>query len=876
MNELSSSVSSLSLDNLSHQTITHTKKKRPARAFHNIASNSIASNLNGQFPSNSSLAEVPSFVTSPIAQAIASPIDSSVTTENIPLATNRLTQQAEYLTKSYEQTTQGVGRQLYNISPSPITLHYAMDAGVSDTRLINMSTRMIPSDEYVRDGTKIPLGLTVQPFANCLPKNGIPTLPDSYLLRCNRCRAYNNPFFKYNHDSTVSCNLCGVKTNVSDQTDPLRHGTVDFIAPPQYNLTPHDPLPLHYIFLLDLSLTSKDGKAVYAFIEACRNAINVIAEEQKKCRIAIMGYDKYIRFYKLSAAQDKLSEVLITDITDPYLPLSKDFFVDPNESMEIIQLTLDKLFDMLDKTELGILTDNCYGSALNFAKFAMESLTMNQGGKIISFVNSKPNCGNGNLSIVRDNNLKNSLICENDFYKKLGNGLLNSFISVDTYVLNARFIDMVSISYPSLVTQGKFHYHPSFGNDDFKTVISEMVHDVRSMTGYQCLLKVRTSNGISVSKYYTNDASSADPRIAALSKDTNLDIALKYDDKLKPGTNVFIQASLLYTDIHGVRKIRSLNTNSTVATAIGDIFKNCNQHIVLNLILKDAIYSQIKKWAVAKVRERVDEPLTNMLTQFFGLVSGHSGESSINTLPKCISSLPDYILSFVKTELLKVPVQSTRGNDRIYDLINFLTLPSNQLLFKLCPQIIPLHVPMENDDLTVFDADGTLLNIVPDCVDNLSVSNGQVFFTDGGCYLINVGERIYLWLNERTNSMLIQDLLGTNLPPNQLVLEQCTLPELDTEINQKARNMIRHWCNVMSKDFIPVSLLRPGIDRYYSQIMPHILYEDSNMQRIESKETYVRNVKDKVKNKIMKKDYVKAGTSLSNAHEHMHQNYVQF
>lgn len=67
--------------------------------------------------------------------------------------------------------------------------------------------------------------------------------------------------------------------------------------------------------------------------------------------------------------------------------------------MKIINDTLIKISGYISTDKYSHVPQVCYGSALQAAKLALDTVTGGQGGKIICSLNSLPTIGNGNLSL---------------------------------------------------------------------------------------------------------------------------------------------------------------------------------------------------------------------------------------------------------------------------------------------------------------------------------------------------------------------------------------------------------------------------------------------------------------------------------------------
>ena len=323
-NILAASVSALSLDDPAMQSggASSKKSRRPHRAYHNFSSGTVPTvgnspyttpQLNQQDGFQQPLqAFTPrqfggpgfnngsgSVMSTPImgsqeqfgASEASSPYGQSALDMTVPqptshiVPTQRFEDQAQYLQRSFETCRDSV-------PPLPTTQFYCVDQGSCDPHLMSLSMYNIPESEHLRGATKLPLGVTIQPFASLTLNDAeVPTIQlpmDGTPLRCRRCRAYANPKFQFTYDSSVICNICKVKMQVpaehsapmgpngqrSDLNEKLEllQGTVDFLVPSIYNaIQEKDPLPLHYVFLIDVSLLANENGSSLAMVEGVRS-----------------------------------------------------------------------------------------------------------------------------------------------------------------------------------------------------------------------------------------------------------------------------------------------------------------------------------------------------------------------------------------------------------------------------------------------------------------------------------------------------------------------------------------------------------------------------------------------------------------------------
>ena len=123
-------------------------------------------------------------------------------------------------------------------------------------------------------------------------------------VRCERCKAYVNPFFTFVEGGrSFVCNLCGTRTvtppNYYCETDPgtggyrrdrsqrpeLCRGACEFVAPPEYQVRP--PLPPPLVFLIEASYSSVTNGMLHATTSAL---ISILPSLPPHTRVALVAY----------------------------------------------------------------------------------------------------------------------------------------------------------------------------------------------------------------------------------------------------------------------------------------------------------------------------------------------------------------------------------------------------------------------------------------------------------------------------------------------------------------------------------------------------------------------------------------------------------
>jgi protein transport protein SEC24 len=314
----------------------------------------------------------------PADQAVAGSAQGKVDPEQIPSVPKSRDVPAQYY---FDHVYPTMERHL----PPPATIPFvAHDQGNSSPKFARLTLNNIPSTAESLASTGLPLGLILQPLASLQAgEQPVPVLDfgEQGPPRCRRCRAYINPFMTFRSGGNkLVCNMCTFPNDVAPEyfapTDPsgirvdrmqrpeLMMGTVEFMVPKEY--WAKEPVGLRWLFLIDVCQESVNKGYLEAFCEGIITALysngtetetdettNEDGENEGKrlpagSKVGIVTYDKDMHFYNLSVrcnpsllhfysnwVQPHLSQaqmMVMTDLEDPFVPLSEGLFVDPYES----------------------------------------------------------------------------------------------------------------------------------------------------------------------------------------------------------------------------------------------------------------------------------------------------------------------------------------------------------------------------------------------------------------------------------------------------------------------------------------------------------------------------------------------------------------
>ena len=573
-------------------------------------------------------------------------------------------------------------------SPPPAAIPFvAYDQGNSSPKYARLTVNNIPSTAESLASTALPLGLVLQPFASLQEgENPIPVLDFGEIgpPRCRRCRTYVNPFMTFRSGGNkLVCNMCNFPNDVSPEyfaptdasgvrVDRLQRpelvlGTVEYLVPKEY--WAKEPVGLRWLFLIDISQESINRQFVDAVCAGILKALYGDEMEEsehdeetqqgrlpKGSKVGIVTFDKEVQFYSLSPSLTQAQMMVMTDLEDPFVPLSDGLFVDPIDSKEVITSLLTAIptmFSQVKNPEPALLpTLNAALSALNAT-----------GGKVICALSTLPTWGPGRLHLRddgkgRDTDAEKRLYTtEHPGFKKTAQSLVGAGIGVDFFLAAAggAYMDIATIGHICSVTGGEVFFYPNFlAPRDSAKVTSELVHSVQRETGYQALMKVRCSNGLQVSSYhgsFLQHSFGADLEIGTLDADKAIGVIFSYDGKLDSKLDAHFQAALLYTSADGQRRVRCINICAGVSEGAAETMRTVDQDAVVNIIAKEAS-SKLSEKSLKDLRAGITEKTIDILAGYRKNFSGSHPPGQL-VLPENLKEFAMYMLGLIKSRSFK-------------------------------------------------------------------------------------------------------------------------------------------------------------------------------------------------------------------------------
>ena len=729
----------------------------------------------------------------------------------------------------------------------------AFDQGNCSPKFARLTMNNIPSSADALASTGLPLGLILQPLASLAEgEQPIPVLDfgDIGPPRCNRCRAYINPFMVFRSGGNkFICNMCTHANDITPEyfapTDPtgirvdrmqrpeLMLGTVEFTVPKEYWSKP--PVPLRWLFLIDVSVEATNRGFLEGVCEGILNAIYTDNETNTDAtqtngtsqtrlppgaRVGIVTFDREVQFYNLSPRLEQAQMIIMSDIEDPFVPISEGLFVEPDASRKVITNLLrqiPQMFSRIPKPEAALLPG---------LDAALAALTAT-GGKIVCSVSALPTHGPGRLfmrdkSDGRDTDAEKKLFTtEHPGWKKTASKMVAAGVGVDFFMStpSGGYLDIATIGHCAATTGGETYFYPNFHSPrDLLRLSKEIGHTVNRETGYQALMKVRCSNGLQISGYhgnFTQHTHGADLEFGVIDSDKALGVMFSHDGKLDPKLDAHFQTALLYTTAKGERRVRCSNFVASVSDGATEAMKLVDQDAVVSILAKEAA-ARVSEKTIKDIRNAVTEKTVDILSGYRKNFSGSNPPGQL-VLPENLKEFSMYSLGLLKSRAFKGGREPS--DRRVHDVRMLRSMGPLEIGLYLYPRILSIHNLDPADGFA--DEKGHLRMPA-----TIRASFSQI--EEGGAYLVDDGQTCLLWLHAQVSPNLLEDLFGegyANLRDIDPFLS--SIPVLETHLNAQVRNILQYLEMHRGSKALTIQLARQGLDGAEYEFA-RLLYEDRN------------------------------------------------
>ncbi len=608
------------------------------------------------------------------------------------------------------------------VIPSANSDFLAVDDGSASLRYMRLTTSAIASEPATMAKSGVPLAVVMSPFADPKPgESGIPVVDFSIAkegapgsggpLRCDKCRAYANPGFKFlSGGSVFQCNMCGATCDTPpehyspispanglrvdiDSRHELRYGSVDYIVGNK-DYQVRDPKPAKYVYAVDVSAAAVQSGLATAALYSIRLAISagLVPGAKQGARIAVFTFDDALHFYDARGADDGsvVSVHVVPDVNDPFVPLGGDgLFLTPTEAVAAVDAILESHAQAPSA-----------GAALGSALHAIHGAMAETGGKAFVVAGGIPSAGvdtlerRGGGAVGGGEEREQRLLKPaTPNYEVLACELAEKQISVDLFLApTAAFVDAATLVRVPRACGGRLFHYPAFDRvRDAAALHRALCTATSSVRAFDGLLRVRTSTGLEAAGEYVGHFGRPQrgDDVGGPVFDSTQAIALELSvvSKLMEGSgggggrayagggglfeDACVQCAVLFTDPAGQRRIRVHTMFANKTTVLADVFRLADVDAMVSFLAKKAASAVFSNGTpISKAREALVEKTVQALFVYRKRCTSSSMSGQL-ILPEALKTLPIVILGLTKSPAFRSsanamsPIEAVAIDDRI-------------------------------------------------------------------------------------------------------------------------------------------------------------------------------------------------------------------
>ncbi|KAJ1341577.1 hypothetical protein BSLG_003850 [Batrachochytrium salamandrivorans] len=684
----------------------------------------------------------------------------------------------------------------------------------------------IPQTPALLTKSRVPLGLLITPYKQLFPNE--PQVPVITAPPNHTMSPLSNLYQSMDHR---------VRLNRLDRPE-LTHGVVEFVAPQEYMVRP--PQPVVMLFVIDVTYAAVQSGMVSVAAKAIRDSLDTIPNSDGRTKLGFITVDSSLHFYNLGSNLETPQMMVVSDLTETFLPMPFDLLVSLTESRAVISTFLDKLAGLFAHTQQ---TQLALGKALKSAQKMIGPI----GGKIIVLEYSLPNLDEGALKSREDpkafgTSKESALLLPSiGFYKSFAVDCSPMQVSIDMFLFNPQYADVATLGGCAKFTGGSIHYYPRFSSSRYEDAIkfaSELGHLLSRPVGFEAVMRVRTTRGIRMKSFHGNFFLRSTDLLSLpnVSPDHSYAIELDISEEIMTRTACF-QTSLLHTSSNGERRIRVLTLALPVTANLNELYSSVDQLALVSLLAKKAV----ERALVSKIEDARDA-LAYKLSELIAVYKSSfapNGPSSQLLLPDNLKLMPVLTLAMIKN--LAFRSSTTIPTDLRSYMMSLLYVFSPELIqVNMYPRFWNIDMLLSHPEMGLLGQDEQL--VFPPL---LSLTSEKL--DRQGIYLLENGLDMFMWIGKTANPLLCSAIFGKPTP-EAIETGKTTLPVLEDPLNVRVRNLvdkIRQTRLIMGTVFPYLYVVREDGDANLRMWFLSHLIED-RIEQLLSYPQFISGLKDSV------------------------------
>ncbi|XP_022800862.1 protein transport protein Sec24C-like isoform X2 [Stylophora pistillata] len=685
-------------------------------------------------------------------------------------------------------------------TPPLVTSNFVVqDDGNCSPRFMRSTMYNIPCNKDLLQASSIPLATVITPFAEPGPSEPSLRIMDyspTGPVRCNRCKAYMNPFVQFvDGGRRFMCNICsyssevpaeyfchldhqGMRLDVSDRPE-LHLGSYEFVATKDYCKDQKMPGAPAYVFMIDVSYQSMQCGMVRMLMKELKEVLDVLPKEHgqdaSSVRVGFVTYCGHLHFYNVKGNLAQPQMMVVSDIEDVFVPLVDGFLVSPQEARTVIDSLLVQIPLMFGETRE---TETVLGPVIQAGMEALKAAGIS--GKLFVFHSSLPiSEAPGKLKNREDRKLlgsekeKGILTPQNTFYEKLAKDCVENGVGVDLFLFPNAYIDVATIGSVATLTGGQIYRYSYFKEathgDQFR---GDLKRNLERNVGFDAVMRLRCSTGLRPVDFWGNCYmnNTTDVELAVIDPHKAIAIEIKHDDKLPEEGQAYFQCALLYTSVSGQRRLRVHNLAFSTCTQLSDLFRCCEMDTFVNVASKQAI-REVYTSTPKAIRENLMNQCAQILACYRRNCASPSSAGQL-ILPECMKLLPLYTNCILKNDIL-LGGSEMSSDDRSWLMRTVMSMDQAATVPYFYPRLFALH------DLKV-ESSG-LPSVIRCSADRMS---------ENGVYLLENGISLFLWIGLQVDPNWLHQVFGVQTI-GQVDIEMTSLPVLENSLSTRLNEIIR-------------------------------------------------------------------------------------
>lgn len=685
-------------------------------------------------------------------------------------------------------------------TPPLVTSNFVVqDDGNCSPRFMRSTMYNIPCNKDLLQASSIPLATVITPFAEPGPSEPSLRIMDyspTGPVRCNRCKAYMNPFVQFvDGGRRFMCNICsyssevpaeyfchldhqGMRLDVYERPE-LHLGSYEFVATKDYCKDQKMPGAPAYVFMIDVSYQSMQCGMVRMLMKELKEVLDVLpkehGQEASSVRVGFVTYSNHLHFYNVKGNLAQPQMMVVSDIEDVFVPLVDGFLVSPQEARTVIDSLLVQIPLMFGETRE---TETVLGPVIQAGMEALKAAGIS--GKLFVFHSSLPiSEAPGKLKNREDRKLLGSekekaiLTPQNTFYEKLAKDCVANGVGVDLFLFPNAYIDVATIGSVATLTGGQIYRYSYFKEathgEQFR---GDLKRNLERNVGFDAVMRLRCSTGLRPVDFWGNCYmnNTTDVELAVIDPHKAIAIEIKHDDKLPEEGQAYFQCALLYTSVSGQRRLRIHNLAFSTCTQLSDLFRCCEMDTFVNIASKQAI-REVYTSTPKVIRENLMNQCAQILACYRRNCASPSSAGQL-ILPECMKLLPLYTNCILKNDIL-LGGSEMSSDDRSWLMRTVMSMDQAASVPYFYPRLFALHDLKEESS--------GLPAVIRCSADRMS---------ENGVYLLENGISLFLWIGLQVDPNWLHQVFGVQTI-GQVDIEMTSLPVLDNPLSTRLNEIIR-------------------------------------------------------------------------------------